>query len=470
MMNERHFPSTDEITSLQLELERLGPRLTGSKAHQAFIDFLSEQIRALQLEVKEDIYQFDMWEADEAALRLENSGTSIPVASVFPYSGETPPDGITAEVVFCKSNRFAKAKGKIACVEVAVSDVPSSMVFKPRRRYPEQLPFRKKYNSPLVTSFLKAPDLKKAAEAGVLGVICIWKRASSANVRGQYLPFTTPYQGLPAIWVEEAYGEKLLETAKIGGRVNLKLSAVKTENAVTKTIYTLLPGENPQEILLINTHTDGPNAVEENGPLALLALLYYYKRASVKPKRSLMFVFTTGHFQLPQLGVEDRQATSRWLRDHPEYWDGKDGHATAVAGVTVEHLGCMEWHDTPDKRGFEPTGRTEPELVYTANEALSQIYLQTVAGRSQAAGLTLRPRNGIYLGEGQPLYQAGIPTISFIPVPDYLCRLQGQDEEIQVNIELMHEQIKMILKLIMLLDQQSVAAIGKLQKPSFGLW
>ncbi|GGG17460.1 hypothetical protein [Paenibacillus aceti] len=112
---------------------------------------------------------------------------------------------------------------------------------------------------------------------------------------------------------------------------------------------------------------------------------------------------------------------------------------------------------------------TSPDLFNRLLNHRRQIYLQTVAGRSQAAGLTLRPRNGIYLGEGQPFYQAGIPTISFIPVPDYLCRLQGEDEEIQVNIELMHEQSKMILKLVMLLEQ-SVAAIGKLQKPSFGLW
>lgn len=470
MIKEKLLPGAEELADWQRLMEQMGPRLTGTRAHEEFIRFIAGKLEELNLEVKEDVYPFRMWEAETASLTMEGTDTSIPVASVFPYSGETPSEGITAEVVFCKANRFAKARGKIACVEVHVPPVPSLLAFKPRSCYPRQTVLRKTYRSPLVASFLKAPNLQKAKAAGVLGVICIWRQTSPAGARGQHLPFTTPYQGLPAIWVEGAFGDKLRQAEAAGAKVQLQLSARTTEQAVTRTVYTVLPGENSHETILLNTHTDGPNEVEENGPFALLSLLRYFRQANLKPARTLICIFATGHFQLPQLGVEGKQATSRWLRDHPEWWDGKDGHAKAVAGVTVEHLGCMEWQDNPAKTAFRPTGRREPELVYTANESLSRLYLKAAAGRPDAVGFTLRPRNGIYLGEGQPLYQAGIPTVSFIPIPDYLCRLQDDSEPgVKIDSKLMHEQIRMLLELVLLLDRQSTADIGPLQRTSYGL-
>lgn len=94
----------------------------------------------------------------------------------------------------------------------------------------------------------------------------------------------------------------------------LLLDAFCDPNAVSETLYTILPGLDPQKAVLINTHTDGPNACEENGSLALLSMLSYFSSLSVQERPfTLIFLFATGHFQLPQFGIRGGQAASRWL-------------------------------------------------------------------------------------------------------------------------------------------------------------
>lgn len=158
-------------------------------------------------------------------------------------------------------------------------------------------------------------------------------------------------------------------------KARLVLHAEIEENADSDTLYAILPGTNSSENILINTHTDGPNAREENGGVGLLAMAEYFSKLPLEQRqRDLVFVFVTGHFQIPQFGIQG-QATTRWLQDHPELWDGEGGHQKAVAGLTLEHLGCREWKDNQEISQYSDTGNLETELVYTANEMMNTIYL-----------------------------------------------------------------------------------------------
>ena len=130
----------------------------------------------------------------------------------------------------------------------------------------------------------------------------------------------------------------------------------------------MLEGENREEAVIINSHTDGTNCIEENGAIAMLSLIDCLR--GKKLKRTHIFVFVTGHFRLPMFknpsggGV---QATSKWLSAHPDLWDGKGGHIKAVAGISIEHLGCMEWKDIDGV--YTETGEIETEMVYTGNKS-----------------------------------------------------------------------------------------------------
>lgn len=454
-------------------MNSLGHRFTGSHAQKQFIRYIDTELTNDGIQTFKDTYRFDRWEAKTWGLSTRIDGEDQPISTTFyyPYSGETSQEGITAELVYIGNNNslLKKAQGKIALFEVEQVNFPYTMLFRKRSRLPEETNFPFMMNNSVVSSILSNPDLELAVEQGVKGIVCVWKGISKENARAQYLPFTTPYAGIPVLWVSEDELPLLKEIANNRQEVTLKLEGEKVDNMTSSTLYAVVPGKNEQETIIINTHTDGPNAVEENGAIALIELAKYYHALPIeKRNRTLVFVFATGHFQLPQFGVDERQATSVWLADHPELWDGIDGNKKAVAGVSIEHLGAMEWEDTDN--GYEPTGNIDRELVYTSNKTLDAIYMKALEDRTLVRTITLRPHNGFYFGEGEPLFSVGIPTISLVATPSYLCKVSSNGGIEKLNRKLIYEQTDTFRKIINTLDSIPTQEIGETQRMSYGIW
>ena len=74
--------------------------------------------------------------------------------------------------------------------------------------------------------------------------------------------------------------------------------------------------------------------------------------------------------------------------------------------------------------------------------------------------MTLRGHNLLHFGEGQPLFNVGIPEISIVTAPDYLCVESETDEMEKFNIDLMYEQTKTFEKVIKKIDSFSAKDIG----------
>ena len=466
--------SEEELWALQEKVNAMGPRLTGCAAHNAYIDLLKTQLESYGLTVHEDEHPFVKWQAKRWGLAVQGQDgvvEELPTTFYYPYSGQTPESGVTGDLVYCKNSAagFQKAKGKIAVVQVAIPSVPTSLILKKRHVYPAGTKLPATLSNAVIGSVLRGPKLAEAAKTGVLAVICVWGQYSSQNAAGQVLPFTTGYQGCPGLWVDEKTGGRLREFARQGAKATLVLDAEIDRSAASKTLYCVLPGQTAKETVIINTHTDGPNACEENGGIALLSLARYFANHPQR-NRTFVFVFATGHFQIPQFGVGKGQASSRWLKNHPELWDGTGTNARAVAGVTMEHLGCSEWRDNAAHSDYKQTNPIELELVYTGNKTMEDIYLRALKNRATVRSVTLRPRNSIYFGEGQPLYQAGIPTISLVPGPDYLCKETPNGEIDKLNPVLMKEQIDTFFALLLELDRTPAQQLGKPQKQSLGIW
>jgi hypothetical protein len=464
------LPSQQQVWSWVEGLNSYGPRLTGTEAHQRSLDFIAAELVAMGLTVQRDTLRFRRWQAKRWALSLHGSSgaTALPVSSYFPYSGETPASGVRGELVYFDEppESFESAAGKIAVIEIETPDIGrllNYMMFTRKTPVPdESADFPGSLTTPLIGGLLKASalQLRAAAKAGVRGVICVWSGCSESNALHQYLPFTTPYQGCPALWVSSAVGAQLEQAAEHHTQATLMLEAELAPNTPTDTLYAVLPGTNRSESIIVNTHTDGPNACEENGAAGLLALARY--AASLPPSsrnRTLVFVFATGHFQMPELDTGG-QATAAWLRAHPEWWDGKQGHARAVAGLTLEHLGCMEWKDDEDRRNYRATGQLERELVYTTNAAMERIYLSALRGRSKVRSLTMSPRNSVFIGEGAPLYDVGIPSISMCPIPDYLCTAPPDGDIGKLDPAFLHQQVTSFAKALVQIDATAASALG----------
>ncbi len=452
------------------KMNALGVRLTGSLPHKQFIESLKQQLRDMGLRVYSDPHYFNRWEAKRASIVLHGAdGTeNVPVSSAFPYSGETPPEGVTGELVLLKSKRigFLEARGKIAVAKVGnLNQIPSKVAFDERRSQPEDLHLPKNYSGPVATSFVNFPFLANAKAAGVKAVICIWQGLPDALVQGQYLPFIMDYQGIPALWVNETVGRRVIEAAEAGKRATFTLEADWERNCESETFYCMLDGDNPDEAVIINTHTDGTNCIEENGPIALIALIRALKDKPLH--RRHIFVFTTGHFRLPDFrdnlggGV---QATSRWLADHQDLWNGKRGHIRAVAGVSVEHLGCLDWQ--PDGAAYGPPGDIAPEMVYTGNRMMDDIYYTALEGRERVRTLTLRGHNFLHFGEGQPLFNVHIPEIALVTAPDSLCVISESHEMEKFDEKLMFDQTQTFMNCLTMLDDLPREAIGPCERYS----
>jgi hypothetical protein len=448
-IDESCFPPRSELERWIAAMQGFGPRLTGNAAHAAFVRFLQQELENIGLEVHRDTTAFTRWECRAAALHGAD-GDPIPVSSAYPYSGSTGPQGIEAELSAQKPG--PGLKGRIALVEAGNAALPQALIFRTRRGS-AKLPFLTR--NPVVGGTL-GTSLKPFREAGARGVLFIWNHISEENAAGQYLPFTSPWQDLPALWVGPAAGRRL--RAMAGERVRLTLDALR-EPASSGTIFACLPGRDEKNLVIINTHTDGPNAYEENGPAALLALANYFSRIPVSRRRyGLLFLMVTGHFQLPQFGVNG-QASGRWLQAHREFWEGGSGKK-AVAGITLEHLGAREWQDRRDFSAFEPTGRNEAELVYTGNRVMTELYRRTIVPGNGRQQVMLKP-SLLYFGEGEPLFHAGIPTISLVPAPQYLCAEGGIEK---ISLDLMERQIRDFAGILHRLDEKEPEALGTAEK------
>lgn len=462
-MASKRISKTEMLKEIK-QMNSFGTRLTGSKGQLDFIEHLKSEIRDMGLEVYSDPFYFKRWEETEASLQIFgfNGPEDIQISSVFPYSGETKENGITSELYYVgdKISGFAGAKDKIAVVEISeINSIPSEVAFDKRSSYPEDVQLPANYNGPVATTFVKFQYARLAKLRGARAVIFIWKGMNSDAVKGQYLPFILDYQGIPAVWVSEDVGKTVLEAAQGHRTATLKLTAKTDRHAYTETFYCMLKGESDKETVIINTHTDGTNCVEENGPVAMLQLIKALK--DKKLERTHIFVFVTGHFRLPRFKDIDGggiQATSKWLAMHRDLWDGKQGHLKAVAGVSVEHLGCKEWSVVDGE--YKETGSVQTELVYTGNMTLDDLYMDTVKERENVKTMTLRGHNFLHFGEGQPLFNVGIPEISLVTAPDYLCVVSDSHEMEKFDIDLMYDQTKTFYSIIKKLDTMSKKEIG----------
>jgi len=300
-------------------------------------------------------------------------------------------------------------------------------------------------------------------------MIVIWEGMSDDMVEGQVLNFILSYLKVPMLWVNESTGKEVLKAAKAHKEATLKLTG-SIEKANTESFCCILKGTDTSsnEAIIVNTHTDGCNFSEENGPIGILAMMDYFKKHPTK--KTIIFAFVTGHFRLPifRIGImTSNQATGKWLNDNKALWNGEK--YKAIAGCSVEHLGCTEWKDVNGK--YQKTNDIDAELVYTGNKNMDKIYYEAIKDRTLIRTMTLRGHNTMHFGEGQPLSKKHIPEIALVTAPDYLCSVDptGNEHMDKFNLDLMYEQVQTFINCVNIIDTKTKKEIGKSQAYSFGL-
>ncbi|AGC63256.1 hypothetical protein MULP_03591 [Mycobacterium liflandii 128FXT] len=448
----------DRFVVAELDLlAKLGPRFPGSDAHERLVAHVARQWAEFGMDVREDVLRFERWDPPAASdgLRLTVDGQVVEISSAFPYSGTTGPDGVRGRLVHLRGllPRWSRARGGIAVIEMVHNrELPASAAV---GSWDPDDPWGKQA-SPIAPATLAGFGLKRAARAGVKGVVLVWRGVSAANARGQYVPFTLSYRGIPAVFVAGEAADAVLHAARRGAQAELVLDAALTKDASMRTVWAAVEGtQRPRETVLVVTHSDGTNVVEENGHIGLVHLARDVM--AQPPERTVVFVFVAGHLRIPAIVKRHGQATSRWLSDHRDWWAAGPGQRRAVAGLVIEHLGALEYRDDPAADDYGPTGCAEPELLYASTRELRMLADIEWRGIEPGPTRVSMPNELIQLGEGQPLYLERIPNISLVTVPQYLLSTEPGD---YVDIKLLQRQVDGFARLLHRLDTLPAASVG----------
>ena len=454
-LHPEFLPSQKELWEWQVWMAKLGPKYTGNAAHRTFVDFLESHLKSAGLDVSRDHFTLPRWEAHRwelSAKPVSGAPVKIPVSSYFPYSGRTPASGVTAKLVHAGTApsqiNFSDLEGKIALV-----DCPSSVRryrewYAPWALYPSNLTL------PVLDRWATLPaigsmegGLGAFKKAGAVGIIAAWTDLSDADAADQYAPFGRAFQNIPCLYVGRPSGSKLRNMAQSSCDATLVLEADITSDSPTDTLVAIVPGSSSDEVIIVNTHTDGPNATEENGGLGLIALAKYLaKIPPAERKRTFVFVLATGHFASAYV-----PSIRGFIRNHP------DLVKKAVAALTIEHLGCNEWLDDGVK--YKATGQSEIALAISPLKGTAQIMMEALDGVNAGRTAVVKSASpeGRFFGEGNALWAAGIPTIGYIPLPNYLLAGPANGCIEKLNAELLHRQVQVFAKVLLKMDSLSAA-------------
>lgn len=459
-------PGPSDIDWYQAEVDFLAllkSRRTGSPSHNMLIDHIETELKTLGFQVRSDTLNFTYENTPLDVPKLAVEGQVVAISSAVPYSGVTDLSGVGGPLVNLmgpdQPPEWSRASGGIAVVNVTNSRLNEGELL---TLWPGSPAWTYAIGNPALTSEGTVANLSKAAEAGVKAIVYVWEEISSGNAFGQYVPFHNPYMGCPAVYVAKEAATAVLDAANRSAVATLTIPGSLVSDTPTRSIWTVIEGTELQnESIIINTHTDGVNLVEENGHIALLAKAR--QLASSPPKRTTILAFITGHIHTAAFSNTSR-ATTRWLVDNPGLWMGGQGRMKAVFGSCVEHLGAVNWTEDLNRDLYYPTGKQEDEYLFAAPQELASIVQQQWIGAVPNVTRIINPLDSPIQqpGEGQPFLAARIPEVSLVTSPSWLLKewQEDFDERQLMDIMAAKRQVESFLRIWDTVDRMPASAFG----------
>ncbi len=418
------------------------PRPTGGVAQRRLIAWIRHQLRAIP-GVKLGSLRFPIrrWDERSLALRVVIGGRSValPAAGPIPYAHPTGPHGSKAPVAFVPGGQAltaANSAGRIVLRDAPAGGVPYSVFFPGALGWSvfdpgHTLDPGASYRGDFINYDARVKDLRDAAAAGAVGLLFV-KDLPRAQIRDHYEPYEGIQWGVPGAFLGADEGKRIRDALASGQvpRATLVLRASR-RRVVTPSVLATIPGRSRARIV-IDSHTDGTNAVEDNGPVAMIAMARYLARLprSCRP-RTVEFAFSTAHFYQRVASSQERNGGAGQLAKLLD----RDYDRGTVAGVVVlEHLGAREYVERPRADGvgqkLTPTGRSELDLVAVSESpALVAAVQRVVVRRGLRRTALLQGADGAgdhvpphcsFGGEGTPFNERLLPTVADIAAPQTL--------------------------------------------------
>lgn len=419
------FVGPGVLDAWQRDLDARGLRATGSDSHHAYVASLVDRLgRVGVTDVRQELLPLRRWTPQRDRLVLHEAGGAVEVPLVAPvaYSGRTPSPGATAPL------STEPVAGRIGVVDVPLPALQAQVFDDLDWGGPEDIGHVADYDPATpyervwLSQDLMREQLSRFAGAGAAGLILVVDLPAVALHQG-YLLYDGVHRGLPAVFVSREQGEHLRAAAARGRKATVLLEAL-VEDVETPNVLGLIPGAS-DELVVLHSHTDGTNGLEDNGPEAILAMAQYLARVPRQElPRSVLILLTTGHFTTHTAwGLED------FLDRHRD-----DLVPKIAAALCLEHLGALPW--PLDQQEGVPESPYEFGCVFASPH---QAVIDTVRRGLGRAGVTesrvLRPfvpdttgrspDGTTWPGDGSAFWHtAGLPSANFITGPGYLLNAE----------------------------------------------
>jgi hypothetical protein len=463
------LPTTEALRQANAFVASLGARPTGSHAQARYITWIRRQLKTIPgLKLDELQYTINRWSSVSTRLTVRMGGrtTTLPIAGPIPYTKPTGKKGVPAALAYVAPGEqitAANSAHRIVVRDAPAGSVPYAALFLPVVSWETYDPGNTidpagNLYGDFINYNARTADLRAAAAAGAKGLVFV-KDRPVRQLAGHYEPYEGEAWRVPGVFVGSDEGKLLIDalaakkhpTARIVNRAVFK-------KVVTPSLEATIPGQSPQRIV-IDSHTDGTNAVEDNGPIAMIAMARYLAALSAECRpRTVQFAFSTAHFYQRLKDPKDREGGAEQLA---QQLDRDYDKGTVSSVVVIEHLGSRDYEQVARTDGgpgteLKDTGlraiqfigvTPSPALVSAVDGVVRGYDLQRtiLLQGSDAPGATV-PQHCSFGGEGTPYERHLLPTIGIIAAPQFLYDPSVEMEGI--DFEVMHAELLAFTELV----------------------
>jgi hypothetical protein len=436
------LPSAAQLKRMNAFVDRLGVRPTGSQAQARYIAWIRRQLRTIPgIQTRDLSFPINRWSSTQARLsmRVGRRTIKLPIADAIPYSKATGGHDVSAPLTIVPPGTAidtANASGRIVVREANAGSVPRAAFLLPVIAWETYDPGNTinpgdNFKGDFIAYLDRIADLKAAAAAGAKGILFV-KNLPRRQILGHYEPYEGLPWGVPGMFLGADQGKRITDAIAAGKRPSGRIQvSAHFRRVSTPSVLATLPGASPQRIV-IDSHTDGTNAVEDNGPVAMVAMLRYFAGlpAACRP-RTLEFAFSTAHFYQRVTRPNIRDGAAEQLA---EQLDRDYDKGTVSAVVVLEHMGALDYEEVPRASGpgnrLAPNGlraiqfigvTPSPSLVNAVDGVVRRYDMQRtiLLQGSDLPGNTV-PAHCSFGGEGTPYEKHLLPTIGEIAAPQFL--------------------------------------------------
>jgi hypothetical protein len=474
------LPSAATLRSQNTFLGALGARPTGSPAQERYIAWILARLHRIPgVRISELRFPIERWTASAASfeLRAGNQVQRLPVADAIPYAQPTSARGVSAPLVVIPDQMgitAANARGKMVVREADPGSVSQAAFMLPIVGWSTYDPKHTidpsgTFYGDFIAYNQRIADLEAAAAAGAKGLLFV-KNLPRTQIVGHYEPYEGLRWNVPGVFLGADQGQLITDAIAArrhpSGRIEIR-GGVK--RVVTPSILATIRGAHQQRIV-IDSHTDGTNAVEDNGPIAMVAIARYLAGLPLACRpRTIEFAFSTAHFYQRVVSPRIRDGGAEQLA---EQLDRDYDRGTVSAGLTLEHMGAIDYEGVPRTRGpglvLKPNGlraiqfigvTPSPQLISTVSRIVSGYDMQrTILLRGSDAPGTTVPAHCSFGGEGTPYEKHLLPTVGEIAAPQSLYDpafgISG------IDFSVMHSELQGFTELVNRLGTMPQAAIA----------